>query len=96
MITTQNQYYGARRVLPCFDEPAFKASIRLCLTGPKGWNFISNTYPEGKRENFGALEEKICFAPTIKMSIYLFAFSINMLSKTQVIELTGTKSKYFS
>lgn len=92
MVTTQNQYYGARRILPCFDEPAFKAPVRLCLTGPKGWNFISNTYSDGQREPIGALEERVCFAPTVKISIYLLAFSINLLSKTQVIDSTGGKS----
>ncbi|KAH8302752.1 hypothetical protein KR044_010526, partial [Drosophila immigrans] len=43
VILTQMDPVYARRVFPCFDEPAFKAKFELHIGRPSGYKIISNT-----------------------------------------------------
>lgn len=43
VLLTQMQRLNARRVFPCFDEPAFKAKFEVYIGRPSGFNAISNT-----------------------------------------------------
>lgn len=61
----------ARRVLPSFDEPAFKASFKLTLDVPAGLTPISNM-PAISDETNGD-RRVVSFAATPKMSSYLLA-----------------------
>jgi aminopeptidase N len=66
----------ARRVLPCFDEPGFKAPFELSVTAPKG-NLVLANAPEIERAD--ADEGKSItyrFAPTPPLPTYLFAVAV--------------------
>lgn len=63
----------ARRIFPCFDQPDLKASYAVHLTGPEGWQLLSNQ-PEVGREKTDS-GEVAHFAPTPLLSTYLTAFA---------------------
>ena len=42
MLTTQMESTDARRVFPCWDEPAFRATFELTATVPAEWATIGN------------------------------------------------------
>ena len=77
----------ARRVLPCFDEPAFKASFKLTLDVPAGLTPLSNmpsvsdTILDGRRV--------VSFQETPKMSSYLLAvFAARLEARTRKVGKT--------
>ena len=77
----------ARRVLPCFDEPAFKASFALTLDVPAGLTPLSNmpsvsdTVQDGRRT--------VVFRETPKMSSYLLAvFAARLESRSRKVGKT--------
>ncbi|MDD5301753.1 MAG: M1 family aminopeptidase [Elusimicrobia bacterium] len=61
----------ARRVLPCFDEPSFKASFKLTLDVPAGLTPLSNMPPVSDTVLDG--RRTVVFQETPKMSSYLLA-----------------------
>jgi aminopeptidase N len=74
-LYTQFENSDARRVLPCWDEPNYKATFALELTAPAGQTAISNmplasasTLPDGR--------QLLRFATTPRMSTYLLFFSL--------------------
>ncbi|MYN20955.1 M1 family peptidase [Rugamonas sp. FT107W] len=73
MLTTQFEATDARRMFPCWDEPAFRAVFKLSVTVPAKWAVYSNM-PESERSVKGALATTR-FAPTPKMPTYLVEFS---------------------
>jgi len=42
LLTTQMESTDARRMFPCWDEPAFRAKFRLSATVPAEWSLVSN------------------------------------------------------
>src|SRR5437899_1805928 len=58
---TQCEAADARRIFPCFDEPAFKARFRLAVTVPDGLRAVSNSPIE--REHDGPDGHVIRFPP---------------------------------
>ncbi len=77
----------ARRVLPSFDEPAFKASFKLTLDVPAGLTPLSNmpsvsdTVLDGRRT--------VVFQETPKMSSYLLAvFAARLEARTRKVGKT--------
>ncbi len=78
----------ARRVLPSFDEPSFKAPFSLTLDVPEGLTPISNM-PSISDVKAGG-RRVVEFAETPKMSSYLLAvFAARLVPKTRVV--AGTK-----
>ncbi|OFK65369.1 MULTISPECIES: aminopeptidase N [unclassified Corynebacterium] len=63
----------ARRIFPCFDQPDLKASYEVHLTGPEGWQLLSNQPEVGREKTEG--REVAHFAPTPLLSTYLTAFA---------------------
>eukprot|EP00301_Raphidiophrys_heterophryoidea_P022193 c6411_g1_i1.p1 GENE.c6411_g1_i1~~c6411_g1_i1.p1 ORF type:complete len:868 (-),score=216.56 c6411_g1_i1:110-2713(-) len=81
MALTQFEATDARRALPCWDEPAFKASFRLTITTRKDRAVVSNTHvvrthEEPNKDKVGGGKKTWEFAVTPKMSTYLFAVVI--------------------
>ena len=72
MLATQMESTDARRMFPCWDEPAFRAVFELTVTVPSGWAALSNM-PVSQRTVHGSLET-VRFEPTPKMPSYLVAF----------------------
>jgi len=75
MATTQCEAIDARRVFPCWDEPAQKASFKVTVEIPENLTAISNMPAYG--ESTTALGWKqVNFYPTPPMSTYLFALMV--------------------
>jgi aminopeptidase N len=72
MLATQMESTDARRLFPCWDEPAFRAVFELDFTVPSSWATVSNM-PVARRTVHGALET-VRFEPTPRMPSYLVAF----------------------
>jgi aminopeptidase N len=72
LLSTQMESTDARRMFPCWDEPAFRAVFELTFTVPSGWATVSNM-PVAHRTVHGGLET-VRFDPTPKMPSYLVAF----------------------
>ena len=88
MLSTQFEATDARRMFPCWDEPAFRAVFRLSVTVPADWAAYSNM-PVAKRTVNGALATT-SFLPTPKMPSYLVEFTGGHLGQISG-ESGGTK-----
>lgn len=72
----------ARRFLPGFDEPGFKAVFEMAITVPQGMHAIANT-PEVSREPAGDGFETIRFAPTRPLSTYLLSTAVGEFDRIE-------------
>src|SRR6201995_4767546 len=80
MISTQLEPADARRIFPCWDEPVFKATFALTVTGPQNFLAVSNM-PITKEEPLADGKKRVVFPPTPKMSSYLFVLSAGELER---------------
>lgn len=71
MIATELEPADARRVFPCWDEPAFKASFEPSVTVPRNFRALSNM-PIAHEEPVGGASKRVWFGATPRMSSYLF------------------------
>ncbi len=71
MIATELEPADARRVFPCWDEPAFKASFEPSVTIPRSFLALSNM-PIAQEAPAGGALKRVSFAATPRMSTYLF------------------------
>ncbi len=75
----------ARRVLPSFDEPEFKAPFALTLDVPEALTPLSNMPIVSETISDG--RKVVEFAPTPKMSSYLLAvFAARLESRSRVVD----------
>jgi aminopeptidase N len=81
LLTTQMEPTDARRMFPCWDEPAFRATFQLTATVPSKWATVANT-PIAKRVPHGALVTTT-FQPSPKMASYLIEFTAGDLAQVQ-------------
>ena len=72
---TQFAATDARRAIPCFDEPAYKATFDITVVADKGLTAISNTRVISDVPGPGA-KHTVRFATSPKMSSYLAAFAV--------------------
>ena len=82
LIVTQCESTHARRFVPCFDEPAFKATFSMTLLVPADLMAVSNA-AEVSREPAGAGLDRVRFADTPPMSTYLLAVVVGPLEATE-------------
>jgi aminopeptidase N len=80
MLATHLEPTGARRVFPCWDEPAFKASFAPVVTVPENFLAISNM-PVAREEAATPGFKRITFAATPAMSSYLFVLAAGELER---------------
>jgi puromycin-sensitive aminopeptidase len=96
IAVTQFEAADARRLFPCFDEPAFKAVWELTLTGvPAGAVALSNgaaareeTAPDGTR--------RVTFAPTPLLSSYLVAAVVGELVSSDTVTVRDVPIRTWS
>jgi aminopeptidase N len=69
LLSTQMEPADARRMFPCWDEPAFRASFQLSVTVPADWATVSNM-PRVSRVVHGAQATTI-FGRSPRMPSYL-------------------------
>jgi aminopeptidase N len=78
MLSTQFEATDARRMFPCWDEPAFRATFQLTSTVPATWSNVSNM-PVQSRTVHGALATTT-FQRSPKMPTYLVEYSAGDLA----------------
>ncbi len=75
-VYTHFEPIAARRVFPCFDEPAFKAPWQLTLRVQKGDTALTNTPPAGPPEEGKDGLVTVRFAETKPLPSYLVSFAV--------------------
>lgn len=70
LIATTMEPTDARRMLPTWDEPSFRAKFRLSVDLPAGLKAFSNT-PVDRQSLLPGARQRISFKPTPKMPSYL-------------------------
>lgn len=79
--TTQFQTTSARRAIPCFDEPGYKAVFELMIVRQKKYHTMSNTPILTTLEVQGQDDLLMdVYEPTPFMSVYLLAFIVSELT----------------
>jgi aminopeptidase N len=81
MISSQLEPADARRIFPCWDEPAFKASFALTVTVPQDFLAISNM-PVAREEPSDGGRKRVAFEATPRMSSYLFVLAAGELERS--------------
>jgi len=89
---TQCEATDARRIFPCFDEPAMKAKFRLSVCVPSHLTALSNMpVTEEKKDKIkNKAMKELVFDETPIMSTYLLALAVAKLEKEE-IEIDGTR-----
>lgn len=87
MLTTQMESTDARRMFPCWDEPAFRARFQLTATVPADWATIGNM-PIAKRVVHGQLATTT-FERSPRMPSYLVE-----LTAGQLREISAKSGKF--
>ncbi len=82
LVVTQCESTHARRFMPCFDEPAFKATFSVSLVVPDDVMAVSNA-AEIAREPVVDSLVRVTFADTMRMSTYLLAVVVGPLDATE-------------
>ena len=80
MLSSQLEPADARRIFPCWDEPAFKASFALTVTVPRRFLVVGNM-PVTREQMLTPELKQVSFAPTPKMSSYLFVLTAGELER---------------
>jgi aminopeptidase N len=80
MLSSKLEPAEARRIFPCWDEPAFKATFALTVTVPQSFLAVGNM-PVVREEPVAPDLKKVTFSPTPKMSSYLFVFTTGELER---------------
>jgi aminopeptidase N len=74
-LYTQFENSDARRFIPSWDEPFFKATYDVQVTVPTGQMAVGNM-PISKTQDLGGGKSKVTFATSPKMSTYLLFFAL--------------------
>ena len=101
LLSSQLEPADARRIFPCWDEPAFKATFALTVTVPRAFMAVSNM-PVTREEPVAADMKQVAFATTPKMSSYLFVLTAGEFERltaqadgtTVGVVTTSGKSEY--
>lgn len=80
LVSSKLEPADARRIFPCWDEPSFKASFALTVVIPRNLLAVGNM-PVASEEPVAGDLKKVTFAPTPKMSSYLFVLTVGELER---------------
>ncbi len=78
LLSTKMESTDARRMFPCWDEPAFRSTFELTVTVPAAWATVSNM-PIAKRIAEGSMATTT-FQTSPRMPTYLIEFSAGDLA----------------
>ena len=82
LLATDLEPTGARRILPCWDEPAFRARFRVSVELPAGRDQAYSNMPVARRQALSGGGRRIAFATTPRMSSYLLALVVGDLERS--------------
>ena len=80
LLSTQFESTDARRMFPCWDEPAFRTTFTLTATIRADWKVVSNM-PEAHSVRHGATTTTTFCSCSPKMPAYLVEFSAGDLAR---------------
>src|SRR5262245_14951984 len=80
---TQCEAADARRIMPCFDEPAMKARFHVTVTARQGDTVLSNA-PVAREQALPGGMRTVHFEPTPPLSTYLLALAVGPLEASEV------------
>ncbi len=89
MAVTQMEATDARRMFPCFDEPAFKATFKLTARIAPNLVAIGNVPIEEESIDEKLHKKVVRFEATPKMSSYLVALIVGDFKATQPVVADG-------
>lgn len=84
-LYTQFEAADARRVIPSWDEPSYKATFALEATIPAGQMAVSNM-PVASTTKLADGRELVRFATSPKMSTYLMFFGLGEFERASAVE----------
>lgn len=76
MVSTHFEPTDARSAFPCLDEPFFKAKFHVTIIHDKNFTALSNM-PLKRSSPYDSDNVFDEFEPSVRMSTYLVAFSVN-------------------
>ena len=82
-LVTQFESTDARQCLPCWDEPALKATFDVTLNVPKDLVALSNMNVVSEEVLEDGVTKKVVYAKSKKMSTYLLAFVVGEFDYVQ-------------
>jgi puromycin-sensitive aminopeptidase len=82
LLSSQCEPTGARSILPCFDEPTFKARFAWQITTASGDTVLTNGRLISTTPSADGTAQTWTFAPTRPMSTYLLALVIGDVAST--------------
>ncbi len=94
VAVTQFEAADARRVFPCWDEPAFKAPWALTVEAPAGLTLLSNGAAERVREEGG--RQTVTFRETPPLPTYLVALACGRLVAEEGESVRGVPVRTWS
>ncbi|WGS22054.1 MULTISPECIES: M1 family metallopeptidase [unclassified Bradyrhizobium] len=80
LISSKLEPANARRIFPCWDEPAFKATFALSVVIPRNLLAVGNM-PVASEAQVSDNLKRVTFAPTPRMSSYLFVLTVGELAR---------------
>ena len=80
-LYTQFENSDARRMVPSWDEPLYKATFSLTVTVPTGQLAVSNM-PIASTTPLADGRQRVAFKPSPKMSTYLLFFGLGEFERT--------------
>ena len=95
MLTTQCEPTGARAILPCFDEPAFKARFTWRVSTTPEMVVLTNSPLEATAESADGARTWT-FATTKPMSSYLIALCVGDLASTRELTVNDTPLRIYA
>ncbi|XP_011665938.2 aminopeptidase N isoform X2 [Strongylocentrotus purpuratus] len=93
--TSQMQPTSARKALPCFDEPAFRAVFNTTIVHRSYMAAITNGI-EIDEEDLADEWTRTTYLPTPKMPTYLLAFTVGTFDYTENITANGVRFRAWS
>jgi len=82
-LYTQFENSDARKFIPSWDEPNYKATFHLTATVPSSQMAVSNM-PVAEKTDLGNGTTRVRFAPSPKMSTYLLFFGLGDFDRATV------------
>jgi len=88
-LYTQFENSDARKFIPSWDEPNYKATFNLTATVPSSQMAVSNM-PAAEKTDLGNGTTRVRFAPSPKMSTYLLFFGLGEFDRATA-QVDGTE-----